>query len=166
VLDGSPQSALWWISSLRENYAMVFDNADNLTPEELEQYFPSGLGGNILITSCNSGLKHLTSHESSLEVREMGEHDATSLPLKKGHLNITELCMGLGNYHLKKFCKELKVMILKELRQLRVQYFFWHCLLSFILIKLLKKYFLMLLLKSMRNMEIMSRGLLCLWQAP
>ena len=44
VLDGSPHSALQWISSLGDNYAMVFDNADNLTPEELEQYFPSGLG--------------------------------------------------------------------------------------------------------------------------
>ena len=78
ALDGSPQSALWWIGSLRENYAMVFDNADNLTPEELEQYFPSGLGGNILITSCNSSLKHLTLHESSLEVKEMEENDAIS----------------------------------------------------------------------------------------
>jgi hypothetical protein len=82
ALDGSPQSALWWISSLGNSYAMVFDNADNLTPEELEQYFPSGLGGNILITSRNSGLKHLTLHENSLEVKEMEENDAISLLLK------------------------------------------------------------------------------------
>ncbi|KIK02550.1 hypothetical protein K443DRAFT_6054 [Laccaria amethystina LaAM-08-1] len=87
ALDGSPQSALWWISSLGDNYAMVFDNADNLTPEELEQYFPSGLGGNILITSRNSGLKHLTLHESSLEVKEMEEHDAISLLLKAACLD-------------------------------------------------------------------------------
>jgi hypothetical protein len=86
-LDGSPQSALWWISSLRENYAMVFDNADNLTPEELEQYFPSGLGGNILITSRNSGLKHLTLHENSLEVKEMEENDAISLLLRAACLD-------------------------------------------------------------------------------
>ena len=87
AVDGSPQSALWWISSLRENYAMVFDNADNLTPEELEQYFPPGLGGNILITSCNSGLKHLTSHENSLHVKEMEENDAISLLLKAACLD-------------------------------------------------------------------------------
>ena len=87
ALDGSPQSALWWISSLGENYAMVFDNADNLTPEELEQYFPSGLGGNILITSRNSGLKHLTLHESSFEVKEMEENDAISLLLKAACLD-------------------------------------------------------------------------------
>ncbi|EDR06913.1 uncharacterized protein LACBIDRAFT_328275 [Laccaria bicolor S238N-H82] len=87
ALDGSPQSALQWISSLIENYAMVFDNADNLTPEELEQYFPPGLGGNILITSRNSGLKHLTLHESSLEVKEMEESDAISLLLNAAWLN-------------------------------------------------------------------------------
>ena len=56
---------------------MVFANADNLTSDELEKYFPSGLGGNILITSRNSSLKHLTLHENSLEVKEMEENDAT-----------------------------------------------------------------------------------------
>ena len=66
---------------------MVFDNADNLTPEELEQYFPSWLGGNILITSRNPGLKHLTLHENSLEVKEMEENDAISLLLKAACLN-------------------------------------------------------------------------------
>ena len=66
---------------------MVFDNADNLTPEELEQYFPSGLGGNILITSRNSGLKHLTLHENSLELKEMEENDAISLLLKAACLD-------------------------------------------------------------------------------
>ena len=66
---------------------MVFDNADNLASDELEQYFPSGLGGNILITSRNSGLKHLTSHENSLEVKEMEENDAISLLLKAACLD-------------------------------------------------------------------------------
>jgi len=70
-----------------DNYAMVFDNADNLTPEELEQYFPSGLGGNILITSRNSGLRHLTLQENSLEVKEMEENDAISLLLKAACLD-------------------------------------------------------------------------------
>ena len=87
AVDGSLQSVLWWIGSLGENYAMVFDNADNLAPEELEQYFPSGLEGNILITSRNSGLKYLTLHESSLEVKEMEEHDAISLLLKAACLD-------------------------------------------------------------------------------
>ena len=88
--DGSSESALWWISSLGENYAMVFDNADNLTPEELEQYFLSGSGGNILITSRNSGLKYLTLHENSLEVKEMEENDAISLLLKAACLDVSQ----------------------------------------------------------------------------
>jgi hypothetical protein len=50
-LDGSPESALHWIGLLKENYAMVFDNADVLSPAELEGYLPPGRGGNILITT-------------------------------------------------------------------------------------------------------------------
>ena len=69
---------------------MVFDGADNLTPEELEQYFPPGLGGNILITSLDSGLKFLTLHENSLEVKEMEENDAISLLLKAACLDESE----------------------------------------------------------------------------
>ena len=46
-LDGSPESALHWIGSLKENYIMVFDNADVLSPAELEAYLPPGRGGNI-----------------------------------------------------------------------------------------------------------------------
>ena len=31
-LDGSPESALHWIGLLKENYVIVFDNADVLSP--------------------------------------------------------------------------------------------------------------------------------------
>ena len=58
-LDGSPESALHWIGLLKENYVMVFDNADVLSPAELEAYLPPGRGGNILITSCNSTMRNL-----------------------------------------------------------------------------------------------------------
>ena len=44
-LDGSPELALHWIGSLEENYIMVFDNADVLSPAELEAYLPPGRGG-------------------------------------------------------------------------------------------------------------------------
>ena len=61
-LDGpSPESALDWIGSLKENYIMVFDNADVLSPAELEAYLPPGRRENILITSCNSTMRNLTS---------------------------------------------------------------------------------------------------------
>ena len=85
-LDGSPESALHWIGSLKESYIMVFDNADVLSPAELEAYLPPGKGGNILITSRNSTMRNLTSPESSLEVTEMQQDDAIELLLKASYL--------------------------------------------------------------------------------
>ena len=82
ALDGSPESALWWIGSLKENYIMIFDNADVLSPAALEGYFPPGRKGNILITSRNSNMRTLTLPDSSLEVTEMDEKDAIGLLLK------------------------------------------------------------------------------------
>ena len=86
-LDGSPESALHWIGLLKENYIMVFDNADVLSPAELEAYLPPGRWGNILITSRNSAMMTLTSPESSLEVTEMEERDAIELLLKASCLD-------------------------------------------------------------------------------
>ena len=77
-LDGSPESALHWIGSLKENFIMVFDNADALSPAELEAYLPLGKWGNILITSRNSTMRNLTSPENSLEITEM-EKDRKSV---------------------------------------------------------------------------------------
>jgi len=86
-LDGSLESALHWIDSLEENYIMVFDNADVLSPAELEAYLPPGKEGNILITSHNSTIRNLTSPENSLEVTEMEENDAIKLLLKASCLD-------------------------------------------------------------------------------
>ena len=86
-LDGSPVSALHWIGLLKENYVMVFDNADVLSPAELEAYLPPGRGGNILITSHNSTMRNLTSFENSLEVCEMEENDAIKLLPKASYLD-------------------------------------------------------------------------------
>jgi hypothetical protein len=52
-LDGSPESALRWIGSLKDNYVLVLDNLELLSKAELAKYFPPELRGNILITSCN-----------------------------------------------------------------------------------------------------------------
>ena len=89
ALDGSPESALHWIGLLKENYAMVFDNADLLSPAELEAYLPPGRRGNILITSCNSAMRTLTSPENSLEVTEMEENDAIELLLRASCLDLS-----------------------------------------------------------------------------
>jgi hypothetical protein len=90
-LDGSPESALHWIGLLKENYAMVFDNADVLSPPELEAYLPPGRGGNILITSRNSAMRNLTSPENSLEVPEMEENDAIVLLLRASCLDLSSI---------------------------------------------------------------------------
>ena len=87
ALDGSLESALRWIGSLKGNYAMVFDNADTLSPSELEAFFPPGQGGNILITSRNANMRCLTLPENSLEVVEMEENDAVVLLLKASCLD-------------------------------------------------------------------------------
>ena len=90
-LDGSPESALHWIGLLKENYIMVFDSADVLSPAELEAYLPPGRGGNILITSRNSAMRNLTSPENSLEVTEMEEDDAIELLLKASYLDLSSM---------------------------------------------------------------------------
>ena len=67
---------------------MVFDNADVLSPAQLETYFPPpGKGGNIVITSCNAAMQSLTLPENSLEVAEMEDNDAIELLLKASCLD-------------------------------------------------------------------------------
>ena len=68
---------------------MVFDNADVLSPAELEAYLPPGRRGNILMTSRNSAMRSLTSPENSLEVTEMEENDAIELLLRASCLDLS-----------------------------------------------------------------------------
>ena len=103
-LDGSPESALHWIGLLKENYVLVFDNADVLSPAELEAYLPPGRGGNILITSRNSTMRNLTSLENSLEVSEMEENDAIKLLLKASYLDPSSMN---SQFEASKIVKEL-----------------------------------------------------------
>ena len=91
MLDGSPESALYWIGSLKENFAMVFNNADVLSPAELEAYFPPGQRGNILITSRNSTMQCLVLPENSLEVTETEESEAILLLLRASCLNASSM---------------------------------------------------------------------------
>ena len=104
MLNGSPESALYWIGSLKENYAMVFDNADVLSPAELEGYFPPGQRGNILISSRNSNMQCLTSPENSLEVTEMEENEAILLFLKSSCLSSSSVDLKV---EVSKIVKEL-----------------------------------------------------------
>ena len=50
-VDGSAESVLQWISCIEEEWLIVFDNADNPSPDVIAKFIPPGNGGNILITS-------------------------------------------------------------------------------------------------------------------
>ena len=87
-VDGSVQSVLQWISSIQEEWLIVFDNADNLSPETVAKFFPPGNGGNILITSRNQSMGRVVALlENSIEINEMEELDAITLLLKASCLN-------------------------------------------------------------------------------
>ena len=82
----SSQSALMWIASLQSEWLLVSENADG-APEVVEKFTPAGSQGNILVTSRNRYLGHVTSYENSLEVDQMAEKEAISLLLKASHLS-------------------------------------------------------------------------------
>ena len=69
------------MACLLGEWIIVFDNADG-APEVVEIFIPSGLKGNVLITSRNKSMGHLTQFENSLEINNMKEEDTISLLLK------------------------------------------------------------------------------------
>ena len=87
-MDGSVESVLQWISCIEEEeWLIVFDNVDNLSPDVVARFIPSGNRGNILITSRNPAMERLVSSENTIEVKEMEELDAISLLLKASHID-------------------------------------------------------------------------------
>ncbi|KAF8808359.1 hypothetical protein BYT27DRAFT_7005992, partial [Phlegmacium glaucopus] len=87
-VDGSVESALQWISHIQEEWLIVFDNADDPSPEVymVAKFFPPGNRGNILITSRNRSMGRIVSFENRIAVNEMEESDAISLLLKSSCL--------------------------------------------------------------------------------
>src|SRR6266550_4805259 len=79
----SAASALKWISE-KPNWLLIYDNADG-GYQIVERFFPSGKGGNILITSRNIELNRIA--EDSMEVFDMGEEEALSLLFKSAKMN-------------------------------------------------------------------------------
>ena len=90
-VDGSVQSVLQWISSIQEEWLIVFDNADDLSPEAVAKFFPPGNRGNILITSRDQSMRRIVSLlENSIQVNEMEELDAITLLLRASCLNASD----------------------------------------------------------------------------
>ena len=91
---------------------MVFDNADVLSPAQLEAYFPPpGKWGNILITSRNSAMQCLTLPVNSFEVTQMEENDAIELLLRASCLDpfSMEFQAGASKIVKKLFCLPLAI---------------------------------------------------------
>ena len=84
-LGGSIDSVLQWISSIQEDWLIVFDNAA-APPEVVAKFFPPGDRGNILITSQNKSIGKIVSFENIIEINKMDEPDAIALLLKASHL--------------------------------------------------------------------------------
>ena len=85
-VDSSVESVLQWIACIQEEWLIVYDNADDLVPEVVAKFFPSGDGGNILITSRNRSMGRIISFRNMIEISEMEEPDAIALLLKASYL--------------------------------------------------------------------------------
>ncbi|KAF6756344.1 hypothetical protein DFP72DRAFT_893926 [Ephemerocybe angulata] len=74
----NPQQVLCWLASVKENWLLVFDNAD----EQVAKFFPSGQNvGDILVTSRSSNAVRGLCRRIEIDVME--EEDAVSLLLSK-----------------------------------------------------------------------------------
>lgn len=81
-VDGSVSSVLRWISRVGPRCLLVYDNADGHS-DDVEKYLPTGIGGNILITSRNPNMSRIIPRDgASVDVVGMNEDDATSLLLQ------------------------------------------------------------------------------------
>ncbi|TGJ81449.1 hypothetical protein E0Z10_g7321 [Xylaria hypoxylon] len=60
--DPNPNAALHWLSTVEERWLLLIDNADD-GDVQLEDYFPKGVGGHILITTRNRDFRVLGSVE-------------------------------------------------------------------------------------------------------
>ena len=135
-VDGSVQSVLQWISSIQEEWLIVFDNADDSSPEAVVNFFPPDNRGNILITSQNQSMERIvTSLENSIEINQIEELDAVTLLLKASCLNLSDEhteaarkivielgCIPLAVDHAGAYIAAEKCNINAYLRQ-----FFLHC---------------------------------------
>jgi hypothetical protein len=72
------QDSLLWLSHQREEWLLVFNNADDIHLN-LVQFFPSGSHGNIIITSRNPDLGQIAQAEHKVDRMEL--EDATNLLL-------------------------------------------------------------------------------------
>ncbi|KAI2833277.1 hypothetical protein CBS133816_642 [Aspergillus niger] len=82
----SPKAAMHWLSSQEERWLLLIDNADDARVE-LDDYFPQGDRGTIIITSRNTAHKiHGNVGPRFFEFEGMGEDDSSVLLLRSAQL--------------------------------------------------------------------------------
>ena len=86
-VNASVESALWWISHIQKEWLIVFDNADDPSPEMVAKFIPRGNRGNILITSRNRSMGRIIGFKDAIEITEMEEPDAITLLLRVSDLD-------------------------------------------------------------------------------
>ncbi|KAI0810717.1 tetratricopeptide repeat domain-containing protein [Xylaria sp. FL0064] len=84
--DPNANAALDWLSTIKEQWLLLFDNADN-SDIQLDNYFPKGMGGHILITTRNRALRVLGNIEPGYyDFSGLRFDEASSLLLKASSL--------------------------------------------------------------------------------
>jgi hypothetical protein len=84
-VDESAESAVSLLSRIKDEWLLVFDNADG-APEMIAKLIPPGDRGNILLTSRNPDMRR-NAPEASAEIDRMEEADGISLLLKAAFLD-------------------------------------------------------------------------------
>jgi hypothetical protein len=134
-VDDSVESVLQWISTLQEEWLIVFDNADAPLPEVVEMFIPPGNRGSVLITSRNRSMgERIILSENRIEIKEMDETNAIDLLLKASFLDplpehlevskkiVNELyCIPLAIDHAGAYIAAGKCNINRYLRQFSVR---------------------------------------------
>ncbi|KAI0532281.1 tetratricopeptide repeat domain-containing protein [Xylaria digitata] len=84
--DPNANAALDWLSTVNEQWLLLIDNADD-SEVQLENYFPKGMGGHILITTRNRALRVLGNVEPGYyDFSGLHFDEASSLLLKASSL--------------------------------------------------------------------------------
>ena len=86
-MEESAESVLQWLCLNKNDWLLVFDNADG-DPNLLTRFIPSTLQGNVLLTSRNPDMRRLAPQAFD-EVQEMEKNDAISLLLNAAFLDST-----------------------------------------------------------------------------
>ena len=86
-VEASAISVKWWLSHIKQDWLLIFDNADG-DPNKVGKYIPPGKRGNILFTSQNPMMgHHVPLPNTHVEVDVMDEEDAIALLLKSAKLD-------------------------------------------------------------------------------